>query len=171
MKSLLKSEYEKLLAYTRYQLSDLKHIEAEDVLHEVAFRVFSKIDFDNVVENAAAYIYRSIKHKIIDIIRKPRRTISWQSLEEKEGANVKTEKFISGNESVEKNLEREELYDKLYQAINSLSLNDQKIIIATEFEGKTMRELSQEWGIPQGTLLSRRHRALAKLYKILEEYS
>ena len=67
-------------------------------------------------------------------------------------------------------MEREELYDKLHEAIDSLSFDDQKIIIATEFEGKTMKELSQEWGIPQGTLLSRRHRALAKLYKILEQY-
>jgi RNA polymerase sigma-70 factor (ECF subfamily) len=167
---LFKTEYERLLAYTRYQLADLKHIEAEDVLHEVAFRVFSKIDFDTVVENVSAYIYRSIKHRIIDIIRKPKRTVSLQSLKEKKGAHVETEKLISGNESVEKIMEREELYDKLHEAIDSLSFDDQKIIIATEFEGKTMKELSQKWGIPQGTLLSRRHRALAKLYKILEQY-
>jgi DNA-directed RNA polymerase specialized sigma24 family protein len=36
------------------------------------------------------------------------------------------------------------------------------------FEGKTIKELSHEWNIPVGTLLSRKHRALAKLRNILE---
>jgi len=39
--------------------------------------------------------------------------------------------------------------------------------MATEFENRTYEELSEEWDVPLGTLLSRRHRALSKLNKII----
>ncbi len=60
MDSILKKEYNKLLSYTRYRLGEITDIDAEDVLHEVAFNVFSKIDFESTVENVAAYLYQSI---------------------------------------------------------------------------------------------------------------
>ena len=60
------------------------------------------------------------------------------------------------------------MYQKLHRAIQQLPHRYQSVIMATEFEGKTVRELSKEWDIPMGTLLSRRHRALARLHDMLE---
>jgi RNA polymerase sigma-70 factor (ECF subfamily) len=170
LKSLIKKDYNKLLEYTRYQLAELTHIDAEDVLHEVAFNVYKKIDFETAIQNVAAYVYRSIKNKVTDIIRKPRNTVSLDSLDEKGYSNSHPDSLISKDESVDKRLEREEMYDYLHRALNSLPSDYQNIIVATEFEEKTLQELSLEWNIPLGTLLSRRHRALAKLYKILEKH-
>ena len=42
------------------------------------------------------------------------------------------------------------------------------IVIAIDFEEYTYKELSERTGIPAGTLMSRRHRALAELSKKLE---
>ncbi len=53
-------------------------------------------------------------------------------------------------------------------AIQELSDIEQFIINQTEFEGKTFEQLSKELQIPIGTLLSKKHRALNKLYKILK---
>ena len=55
----------------------------------------------------------------------------------------------------------------LQQAILQLRPDEQAVVIATEFENQTYEELSQEWEVPIGTLLSRKHRALSKLHKIL----
>jgi DNA-directed RNA polymerase specialized sigma24 family protein len=41
--------------------------------------------------------------------------------------------------------------------------------IATEIDGYTFRELSKEWGLPMGTLLVRKHRAVAALQKELRD--
>ena len=42
-------------------------------------------------------------------------------------------------------------------------------IAAVDIEGYTYREISEETGIPEGTLLSRRHRAVSLLLKELEQ--
>jgi RNA polymerase sigma factor (sigma-70 family) len=170
LKSPFIKEYKKLLEYTRYQLAEFTNIDAEDILHEVAFNIFNKIDFEIAIENAAAYIYRSIKNKVTDFIRKPKKTISLNSLEEKGNTKYKRTSFVSTDESVDQILEREELYEYLHNALKALPPDYQDIIIATAFEEKTLKELALEWEIPIGTLMSRRHRALAKLHKKLEKY-
>ena len=43
------------------------------------------------------------------------------------------------------------------------------IVIETEFEGRSFRELADEWNIPIGTLLARKSRALQKIRKELEK--
>jgi len=35
--------------------------------------------------------------------------------------------------------------------------------VATEFDGRSFRELSEEWQVPIGTLLARKSRALQKI--------
>jgi DNA-directed RNA polymerase specialized sigma24 family protein len=42
-------------------------------------------------------------------------------------------------------------------------------LIATELKGKSFRDLSEEWGEPIGTLLSRKSRAVKTLKKLLED--
>jgi RNA polymerase sigma-70 factor (ECF subfamily) len=147
----------------------MRHIDAEDVLHEVAFNVFSKIDFETTIENIAAYFYRSVRNKISDIMRKPKKTFSLSSFE-KGGINTLLETTQNCDESVEDKLEKTELKEEIHRALQHLSPDYRNILIATEFDMKTLKELSDEWQVPLGTLLSRRHRALAKLQKILENY-
>jgi RNA polymerase sigma-70 factor (ECF subfamily) len=53
-------------------------------------------------------------------------------------------------------------------SIEQLKPGYRDIIIAVDFEGYTYKEISQETGIPEGTLMSRRHRAIGILYKKLE---
>ena len=55
----------------------------------------------------------------------------------------------------------------LRQAISELRPDEQAVIIATEFEDRTYEELSEEWDVPMGTLMSRKHRSLSKLHRIL----
>jgi RNA polymerase sigma-70 factor (ECF subfamily) len=57
----------------------------------------------------------------------------------------------------------------MMQAIEKLKPEQQEVIIATEFEGYTFEELSEKTGVPIGTLLSRKHRAMAKLYNMLTD--
>ena len=163
---LSKKEYEKLLKYTKFHIRQITNIEAEDILHEVAFKVFSKVDFENTVENVVAYLYRSVKNKITEAVRKPKKIISLNS--DINTYNTVLEITKNEYENIDKELEKTKLYKKLHLAVKQLPHIYQSVIIATEFEGKTIKELSKEWDIPMGTLLSRRHRALSRLHDILE---
>lgn len=143
-------------------------IDAEDVLHEVAFNVFKKIDFETSIENIAAYLFRSVKNKITDITRKSKKTVSMSLFENTNGSNTLLETTKNEEESIEKEIEKKELFQQLNKALQELPENYRNIIFATEYDGRTIQELANEWGIPLGTLLSRRHRALTRLQKILE---
>ena len=63
----------------------------------------------------------------------------------------------------------EEMVLSLKAAMKQLPLPDYEILMAVDFEGYTFREIAEETGTPEGTLMSRRHRALAKLNKALKD--
>ena len=58
-------------------------------------------------------------------------------------------------------------YQKLHWGLNQLSPNQQMVFIATELDGYSFDELSQELNIPVGTLLSWKHRGVQKLKKLI----
>ncbi|UWX55168.1 sigma-70 family RNA polymerase sigma factor [Maribacter litopenaei] len=63
---------------------------------------------------------------------------------------------------------RDQLKEKLKEAISSLKADYRDIIIAVDFEGYTYKEIANQTGISPGTLMSRRHRAMSLLLKKLK---
>ncbi|HET8736907.1 MAG TPA: sigma factor-like helix-turn-helix DNA-binding protein, partial [Pricia sp.] len=60
------------------------------------------------------------------------------------------------------------LKNELKKALGNLKPHYRDIIVAVDFEGYGYKQIAMETGIPQGTLMSRRHRALSILLKDLE---
>jgi RNA polymerase sigma-70 factor (ECF subfamily) len=161
-------EYSKLINYVQNYITDISHsIDAEDIIQDVALNIYSKADINAPIENLAAYTYRSIRNKIIDIRRKYRGGISIEDFNNKRNENVLME-TISDEVEEENFYKDEDLYKKMIEAMDQLKSQEKNIIIETEFNGKSFNELSKEWDIPIGTLLARKHRALGKLQKILQ---
>ena len=162
----LRKDYQKLVGYIRRNLED-RFLEAspEDIVQDVALGLIDRLDLDFQIGNVAAYFYRSIKNKIIDYRRKKQRNISLETLgKSKEGNDLLN---ALPDESPEKNEYMDIDPADLREAISQLRPDEQALILATEYEDRTYEELSEEWEIPLGTLLSRKHRALSKLQKIL----
>jgi RNA polymerase sigma factor (sigma-70 family) len=160
-------EYKKLVNYVRKNIEQ-RFFESspEDIVQDVALSLMSRFDLDSQVENFAAYIYRSLRNKIIDIKRKDVKNISI----EEQSSNPKFDsvmKSIPDESNTDENIFEHLDYTFLYEAIAKLKPDEQAIIMSTEFEGISFNELSDKWDIPVGTLLSRKHRALAKLYKLI----
>ena len=161
-----RNEYQKLVNFIRKNLDD-RYYEAspEDIIQDVALGLIDKLDLDTQIGNLTGYIYRSLKNKIIDFQKKKQRTVSIESFTDRKNENyllnTLTDETLDENDYT--NIEPE----TLQQAILQLRPDEQAVIIATEFENQTFEELSEEWDVPLGTLLSRKHRALSKLHKIL----
>jgi RNA polymerase sigma-70 factor (ECF subfamily) len=164
--SFFRNEYQKLVNYIRKNI-DERYFEAspEDIIQDVTLNLIDKLDLDVQIGNLNGYIYRSVKNKIIDYQKKKQRTVSIESF-----TNNNNENYLLNtirDEAIEErdytNIEPE----LLQKAISQLRPDEQALIIATEFEERTFEELSEEWDVPLGTLLSRKHRALSKLHKIL----
>ena len=162
-----RKEYEKLVNFIRKNLDD-RFFEAspEDIVQDVVLGLMSKLEVNVRIENLTAYIYRSVKNKIIDYQKKKQRTVSIESFNDR-----KNENYLFNTIKDDPSAEEDEYSgiepEMLKQAISQLRPDEQAVIIATEFENVTYEELSEEWDVPVGTLLSRKHRALSKLHRIL----
>jgi RNA polymerase sigma factor (sigma-70 family) len=161
LESFFKEEYTTLKHYVGARIKATASKDPEDIVQDVAFNLFAGADGYGPISNVAGFVYRSIKNKIIDAMRKGNPTIN--ELDEHELQWMEfTELMYSNSDSYS-----EEMVSSLKAAMKQLPLPDYEILMAVDFEGYTFREIAEETGTPEGTLMSRRHRALAKLNKAL----
>jgi RNA polymerase sigma factor (sigma-70 family) len=165
--SFFRKEYKKLVNFVRMNLDD-RYYDAspEDIVQDVVLSLVSNLNPDTQIGNLAGYMYRSLKNRIIDYRKKKQRTVSMENFRDRKNENYSLDNVP--DEAIMEELDYADLEPELlHEAIAQLRPDEQAVIIATEFEHHTFEELSGEWGVPIGTLLSRKHRALSKLYRIL----
>ncbi len=156
-------EYNSLKSYVRSKIRQTADSDAEDIIQDVALRIFSRPLDALPIHNIGGFVYNAIRNRIIDIMRvKKERVDDERTLERLwvEFAGLFYENvpdFYS-----------DDLKEQLKSAIGELKPFYKDIIIAVDFEGYTYKEIAERTGIPPGTLMSRRHRAMAILMKKLE---
>jgi len=165
-----RQEYSKLVSYVRRWIDDTADRDAEDIVQEVFVSIFDHADVSIPIENLSAYIYRSLKNKIVDAFRRRKDMVSLES-DVSMGNNLSLADLLHDavNDTASE-AEKNERYTLLYGAIAALNPQDQAVIAATEMEGRSFRQLSEEWGVPVGTLLARKSRALKKIRKLLDDW-
>jgi len=154
-------EYRSLKIYVNSRIKETANSNAEDIIQDVALKLFSGADRYAPINNVAGFVYRSIKNRIIDVMRtnKPTESIEHNN----EFLNLAEILYPSaGHQPSEK------MISTLKTCIDELKPAYRDIIIAVDFEGYSYKEIANETGIPPGTLMSRRHRAIGILYKKLK---
>ena len=152
----LATEWTRLVGYVRSLISDAADRDAEDIVQDVLAGLFERADVTTPIADLSAYLYRSLRNRIVDAYRKPRRTVPL--------AAAVTDSRYEASGEVERKLERE----ALFSAIESLPAPQRAVFLATEWEGMSYAELADEWETPMGTLLARKYRAVRALRKALE---
>jgi RNA polymerase sigma factor (sigma-70 family) len=155
-----RKEYKKLVQFVRKNMERrYGDVSPEDIVQDVALSLLDKFNIDYQVENLAGYFYRSLRNKILDTQKKKIKEVSIEDFVDKKNENALNNSIAS--EADEENM--------LHEFEPQQILDDDKYIIKeTHFEGKSFQQLSNELNVPVGTLLSRKHRAQAKLGKILQ---
>ncbi len=171
LKVFVESEYQKLVAYvTRSFNQRFFMADAEDIVQDVALNIYNKFDPNAPIENLAAYFYRALRNKVIDVSRKPRNNRSIEDYNyDDEGNAIYYKLPDESDEALNDVYQREKKYELIARAIEQLHPDQQAIIMETEYNAKTFEQLSAEWDIPIGTLLSRKHRAMARLRKMITQ--
>lgn len=157
-------EYSSLKSYVNSKLKNSVNRDAEDIIQDVALKLFTGADRYSPINNVAGFVYRSIQNKIIDIMRSSKKN----KMEYKTQNEIKLHEFAALINETSSETYTEQMKKELKAAIINLKPNYKDIIIAIDFEGYTYKELEQETGLPIGTLMSRRHRAISMLYKTLK---
>ena len=153
--SLIATEWTRLVGYVRAWISDTADRDAEDVVQDVIERLFEKADVTEPVADLSAYLYRSLRNKVIDLYRKPKRAAELPE-------DLSDIRFEASAE-----MDREEARETLFEAIDELPPAQREVLVATELEGRSFKELAEEWETPIGTLLARKHRAIRSLKETL----
>jgi len=162
LKDFFGREYQSLKMYVNTKISDTANRDAEDIIQDVALKLFSGADRYGPIQNVAGFVYRSIKNKIIDIMRTNK--YKETSIDSEDDLLELVEVLQQSNEVYPS----DKLITLLKKCIDKLKPAYRDIIIAVDYEGYSYQEISKETGIPAGTLMSRRHRAIGILYKNIE---
>ncbi|TGK18079.1 sigma-70 family RNA polymerase sigma factor [Leptospira fluminis] len=162
---IYRRERNKILAWIRSRISDPE--EAEDLLQESFLVAVTELDSSGSIEYLLAYVYAVLRNKVGDWYRKKK---TGRYL----GVGLENE-FLSENShsyegiGPERQFYRNLMLEELSLAIGELPADQKTAFVANVIEGKTFREISQETGIPEGTLSARKSSAKNFLEKRLKE--
>ena len=151
----------------RRWVQDEAERDGEDIVQDVMLNIFDSTDITAPVENLAAYVYRSLYNRAVDMLRKSKKTVPL----DKGIGHGSDRSFLDELSDIRYDahdaMQKKELRARIFEAVDLLKPAHRAVFIATEFEGRSFRELSDEWDVPIGTLLSRKHRAVLKVKSVL----
>ena len=161
-RAFINSERKRFISYVRLLMKETAEMDAEDVVHDVLVKILENTYLSVPLEEMTAYIYRSLKNRVIDYMRTRKPKLSLDSEGDGHGG-----KLIDLLGDVYPNaldvLQTEEGKRELFEALEELGELEKQVIIAHELEGIPFKELSKTWDVPQNTLLSHKARAMKKL--------
>jgi RNA polymerase sigma factor (sigma-70 family) len=159
---LIAREWGRLVGFVRSWIADTAEREAEDIVQDVLAGLFERADVTRPIANLTAYLYRSLRNRVVDEYRSRRGKPGRESRD-------LIETIVDPRSEVTGALEQAESRDQLFAALDRLPREQRDVVFATSLEGRGYREISEETGIPIGTLLARKHRAIRSLRKALEK--
>ncbi len=166
----LAEERERLTGYVYRLIQDAGDRDAEDIVHDVALSLLDRADVLMPIEALSAYIYRSLRNRVIDYVRGRKKMVSLdEEMGDEEGTTSPVFQLSDAFVDVEREVTRSELRRRLFEAIEALPDEQKAVVVETEVSGKGFRQLSEEWEIPMGTLLARKSRAMAKIRESLRD--
>jgi RNA polymerase sigma factor (sigma-70 family) len=151
----LRDKRDVFVGFVRRRLGEAAGQDAEDIVQDVLVGLFDRADPTIPIRDLGAFVYQALRNRIIDRFRRRREDLPL--LEEILGTGLDPARAF----------ERRETLDDVFAAMDGLAAEEKAIILATELEGRTFKELAAEWDVPIGTLLARKSRALDKLRRRL----
>lgn len=134
-----------------YLSSRVDESSVEDLLQDIIVKALNSINKEKTPENLPAWLYAVARTTVVDYYR-TKKTNS-EILEDIYPAKV----------NAEDNLLEQQLANCLQPLVQQLPLIYRDTLLATDFEGKKMRELSQKTGLSLSAIKSRASRARAML--------
>ncbi|HTP26904.1 MAG TPA: sigma-70 family RNA polymerase sigma factor [Anaeromyxobacteraceae bacterium] len=136
--------------------------DAEDAVQEAMLAALCAPHLFAAVECAGSWLYTLVRRRCVDILRRDRVRQS----NEREAALE--ELFVEAPDALEY-LERQELIAALARAVKRLDEPLRSAFVENALEGRTFREIFEQSGIPMGTLMARKQRAVEAIKRELQQ--
>lgn len=133
--------------------------EAEDIVEDVFLKLLEGRNEFNDLSHLKAYLYRSIRHSCLDLIKTSKRSFERNTFFTTEH-NEQEDTYLS-------RITRAEVVLELQQAIAKLPLQAGRVITLTYIEGKSNQEAADEMGLSINTIKAQKQRGLGLLRQIM----
>ncbi|MBN2802576.1 MAG: sigma-70 family RNA polymerase sigma factor [Deltaproteobacteria bacterium] len=149
--------------------------DAMDIAQEGFVKVHRYLDNFQGTSSFYTWLYRIVFNLSIDHIRKNRK-FSGDEYDErlhgsKESANSGTGVMSNRLDTdPSKNISKQELGEKIMEAIDELPEYHRVVIMMREIEGMSYTDMAQSLQVSKGTVMSRLHHARQKLQQLLNPY-
>lgn len=173
LRETVRRERPRLLDFIRRRMPD--HDEAEDVLQDVFYELTEAYRLMKPVERVASWLFAVARNKINDWYRRPKMAsldapVASLSDDDEEAPVLGEWLAVADGGGPDAELFRESLMDALTEALDELPPEQREVFIRHELEGQSFKQIAADLGIPQNTLLSRKHYAVLYLRERLQEF-
>jgi len=134
--------------------------EAEDAVQEIFVRLWRTADrYDPRKAALVTWVMLLTRRHLVDKLRRKRSRIKTAMLDDSLAAGIGAwDESTAG-----KQMEHEEHFDALIQRVEQLPELQRTVVMRAYLGGQTLRQISEELGIPLGTIKSALSRALVRL--------
>lgn len=170
LKNIFINDKEKLISFIKIRVNNTE--EAEDILQDVfANMITMAISIQEPIENVRAWVYASIRNKIIDTYRKnkPETFTELFKASDEEKAFFLEENLITSSENPESIFLKKITIEAIQEALNKLPEEQRFVFEKHEIEGVPFKTLAAETGVKINTLLARKRYAIIALRHHLKE--
>jgi RNA polymerase sigma factor (sigma-70 family) len=160
---------QRLLRFIRSKVSLLE--DAEDILQEIFYQFTRVNTLSNPVENAAAWLYRAARNRIIDNYKKKKDEPLpvLYSDDEDEYILDEIEDIIYAEKTPETEYLRSLIMEEIQNALSDLPEEQREVFVMTELFDFSVKETAEKTHAPVNTVLSRKHYAVKFLRGRLQE--
>jgi RNA polymerase sigma factor (sigma-70 family) len=139
---------------------------ADEALQDAFVRAVASGDAFSVVEDAAAWIFSTLRNRLVDLWRgeAARRRLGAVDLPRETLEQIAVAAGLDPQEA----LLRDEIAEALETALAALPAPQREVLLAQAIEGATFRELAEQTGTSIDTLMARKQRAVRKLAAALQ---
>ncbi|MEN8207612.1 MAG: sigma-70 family RNA polymerase sigma factor [Candidatus Fermentibacteria bacterium] len=160
--------YNRLVNYVRGMIDDSAHRSSEDIVQDVILSILDRPDLIAPISDLSAYVFRALRNRIIDYYRNPDKEPVSLDTEDENGMSL-FDVLPDVKYHPEDSYRRHAQHRLIFDLIRKLPKAQLEVIIETEFNGRTFKELSELWDVPLGTLLARKHRGIMSVREKLEK--
>ena len=148
--------------------------DAEDLVQETYLKGYKAFNSFKDGTNLRAWLFRILTNSFINAYRKKQRSFDEQEVEDIEAINTLSSADYSSNThlgiSAEDALFERLTDDEIQTAIDSLPETYKDVVLLADVQGFSYKEIAEILDVPDGTVMSRLHRARAKLKDLLFDY-
>ena len=171
IQATVREQRHRLLRFIERRVPD--PAEAEDILQDVFAELVESYRLLKPVEQAAAWLFRVARNRIIDRYRRvpAKLTVSLDAplrgTDPDEPARLLQDVLPAADDAPENRLLRETIMDAITDALAELPAEQRQVFVWHELDDRSFNEMVAETGVPLKTLISRKHYAVKHLRKRL----